>query len=288
VKLLTGNMCRFAVLVVILLLFFLSATNHSIEAAEPNDNSAGVKAQQKSSGSYCGIYCLYAAMKFFGVSVDPNELIKSEFIGSAKGSSLAELKKCAENHGLYAVPVDRVTTKDLRDLSCPAIIHVKSSPTRKSYDHYNLFLGTKKGQVLIYDPPGPIEMVESWTLAPRWDGSGLLVSDKPINPNSVFATSRLRFASYAGIAAVIVLAVRYGRRHLFGLRKTTSKKQMLLLSFGQCAVLVIAAVLGALAYHSINDEGLLLRRKATETIQQAHKASLTHKAGDKEKLTSRQ
>jgi hypothetical protein len=238
-------------------------------AAEPNI----VSRQQKSSDGYCGIYCLYAAMKFFGVSVDPNELIKLEYIGSANGSSLAELKKAAQEHGLFTVPVSRLSTKDLRRLSLPIIIHVKSSPSNKKYDHYELFFGSKQEQALIYDPPTPIESVEFWTLAPRWDGSGLLISNKPINPNFVFASSRLRFAGYGGIAVLLVLAARLGQRCLFDSRPAMSRKQKFLLSIGQCMILVLISAFIAIAYHSYIDEGLLLRKQATQAIQLAYKSN---------------
>ncbi len=221
-------------------------------------------------------------MKYFGVHVEPNELLKPEYIGSIQGSSLAELKKAAEKYGLFAIPVARLSTKDLRKSSLPVIIHVKSSPTDRKYDHYELFLGSKQGQALIYDPPTPIESVEFWTLAPRWDGSGLLISNKPINPNFVFASSRLRFVGYTGIAVLLVLAARWGHRYLFDYRPAMSRKQKFLLSIGQCMILVLISVFIAIVYHSYNDEGLLLRKQATQAIQLAYKSNHNniHKTGD--------
>ena len=152
-------------LFVVLLIVLLYGMPLNCLAAEAIATDGFPKTQKKSSGGYCGVYCLYAAMKYFGVETDPNELLKPEYIGSARGNSLAELKKAAEKHGLYAMPIDRLTTKDLRKLFLPLIIHVKSSPTGKKYDHYFLFLDSIDGQALIYDPPNPIEPVEFWTLA---------------------------------------------------------------------------------------------------------------------------
>jgi ABC-type bacteriocin/lantibiotic exporter with double-glycine peptidase domain len=263
-------------LLLVFLAVLLSASHKCLGTAEPNAISHIPKIQKKSSGGYCGIYCLYAAMKYFGVNADPNELIKPEYIGSVKGSSLAELKKAAEKHGLYAVAVDRMTTKDLRGLVCqgrlslPLIIHVKSSPTDQKYDHYLLFLGLRQGQALIYDPPGSIESVEFWTLAPRWDGSGLLISDKPINMNAVFASSRLRFSGYAVIAVVIVLIIRLALARFYSLKKVMSRKKTVAISLAQCAVLVLAASSVAFLYNFINDEGLFKRPQATKAIQLAY------------------
>jgi len=221
-------------------------------------------------------------MKIFGVSVDPNDLMRPEYIGSPAGSSLAELKRCAETYGLHAAPVAHLSTRDLRGLSCPVILHIKSAPTKKYYDHYELFIGTRQDQAFVYDPPTPVELVSFWTLAPRWDGSGLLVSDKPIHLSTVFAPARLRFAVCAGIAAAIVLAVRWGRRRLSACRAVVSRKQTLLLSFGQCAVLILAAISCGFAYHYINDEGLIVRWQATTWIQEAYRASFIPKVGDRQ------
>ncbi len=93
------------------LIFLLCDFWFECPAAEPNVVAAVTKTQKKSSGGYCGIYCLYASMKYFRVNIDPNELIKPEYIGSVHGSSLAELKKAAEKFGLYAFAVDRTYNK---------------------------------------------------------------------------------------------------------------------------------------------------------------------------------
>jgi rhodanese-related sulfurtransferase len=77
--------------------------------------------------------------------------------------------------------------------------------------------------------------------------------------------------------AAIVLAVRWGGRRWKGLGKTTSNKQAILLSIGQCAAICLAAATSAFAYHFINDEGLLLRGTSTANIQQAYRATFIPK-----------
>ena len=269
-------MRRIAVVTAVMVLGMFSA-QQTLLAAEANGVSAGVKNQQNLSQGYCGIYCLYGAMKFFGVQVEPNELLRPEYIGSPAGSSLAELKKCAEKYGLHAIPVARLTTKDLRDINCPVIIHVKSSLTGKSYDHYELFMGIRNGNALMYDPPTPPQAVEFWTIAPKWDGTALIVSDKPIQTAKTLSAAKWRFASYAGIATAIVLVVRRGQRRLTRLNKAVSAKQAILLSIVQCGVVGLAAAASAFAYHSTTDEGMLLRKTSTANIQQAYRATFIPK-----------
>jgi rhodanese-related sulfurtransferase len=281
VKLFSAKMHRFGVLSAVVVLGFLSAHNSFLWSAEPNDIPTGAKLQQKISGGYCGVYCLYGAMKFLGTDCDPNELIKPEYIGTPAGSSLAELKKCAEDHGLYATPVKRLSTKDLRRYQLPVIIHVKSSLTGQAYDHYELFLGTREGKALIYDPPSPAELVPFKTLTPRWDGSALIVSEKPIDLGALFAPARRRFAVYAAIALAVVLAVRWGRKQLLGFQSVTGKRAILL-SIAQCAALILTATAGTFAYHSLDEEGLLVCREATASVKEAHRANFIPKISNRE------
>jgi len=84
-------------------------------------------------------------MKLAGQESNFQELVKPEYIGSRKGSSLAELRKAAEDNELYAVPVGKLTSQALRNCPHPVILHVKSDTTSREYDHYELFLGTKNG-----------------------------------------------------------------------------------------------------------------------------------------------
>jgi rhodanese-related sulfurtransferase len=276
-KLFTDKGRRFPFIPALFFLCILSVHNSYLWSAESNDTAVSVKPQQKSTGGYCGIYCLYGAMKFLGRDCDPNGLIKQEYIGAPAGSSLAELKKCAEDYGLYATPVKRLSTKDLRGLSPPVIIHVKSYLTARVYDHYELFLGTRQDKALIYDPPRPIELTPFRTLAPRWDGSALIISDKPIDLGALTAPTRRRFAVYTVITIAVVLTLRWVRKHFFGISRVMNRKKALLLSLGQCTAIILTAGAGAFVYHSTNEEGLLAYREATASVQRAHSANFINK-----------
>lgn len=45
---------------------------------------------------YCGLYCLYAAVKLEGKEIRFRDLVKPEYIGSREGSSLQKLRKAAK------------------------------------------------------------------------------------------------------------------------------------------------------------------------------------------------
>lgn len=236
----------------------------------------------RSSGGYCGIYCLYAVMKLSGVDVDPTELLKPGYIGSHKGSSLAELKKAAEDNGLNAAPVSKLTTRELRQSSYPVILHVKSAPDKKQYDHYELFLETKNGQARLYDPPQLVRLVPFYQLAPRWDGTGLIVSAEPIDLGTLFAPARRRFIIYAAIAIVVILGVRWGRRRWLSSEYMTSRSRLFGLSIAQSVGLVLLALLCGMVYHFVSDVGFLAHTNATASIQQAHLGNFLPKVSEKE------
>jgi len=238
--------------------------------------------ERKALDPYCGIYCLYALMKLNAIDIDPIELLKPEYIGSHKGSSLAELKKAAEDHGIYAAPVGKLTTRDLRQSPYPVILHVKSAPDSKQYNHYQLFLETQSGRAKLYDPPQPVSIVPFYDLAPRWDGTGLIVSTKPIKISAVFVPSRKRFVIYAAIAVAIIFGLRRARRRWMPSVDRISRRRLLGLSVVQGAALTIAALLCGMLYHFASDEGFLAHANAAASIQQAHQGNFIPKVSEKE------
>jgi len=257
-------------------------SNDTIAAKQQSLNTANHPTKQcRSPGSYCGIYCLYAVMKLFDTNIDPKELLKPEYIGSRKGSSLAELKKAAEDNGLHAVPVRKLTSRELRQSPYPIILHVKSAADKKEYDHYELFLETKNGRARLYDPPEPVRLVPFWQLAPRWDGTGLIVSDRPIDLGTIFAPARKRFIIYAAIAVAAILIVHWARWWLPSVAKM-SRTRLFGLSIAQGAGLAVVALLFGMVYHLANDEGFLAHPNATGSIQKAHLANFIPKLSERQ------
>ena len=262
-----------------------AVANNTISAKEKPEKTPDSLTDQdrrRPSGNYCGIYCLYAVMKLSDIDVDPKELLKPEYIGSHKGSSLAELKKAAEDNGLYAVPVGKLTSRGLRQSPYPIILHVKSAADKEEYDHYELFLETKEGQAMLYDPPEPVRLVSFRELAPRWDGMGLIISASPIDLGPILAPARKRFIMYAAIAVALVLIVHWGRRRWLAPGGKMTRRRLFRVSIAQGVGFAIAALLFGMLYHFANDEGLLANPNAIASIQQAHLANFIPKINKKE------
>ncbi len=227
----------------------------------------------------CGLYCLYTAMKLADREVDFRELLKPGYIGSRKGSSLAELKQAAKDNEMYAESVAKLTSRVLRESPHPVILHVKSTADSKDYDHFELFLKTENGQAKLFNPPEPVRLVPFYELAPRWDGTGLIVSDKPIKLGALFGPAHKRFIIYAVIAIAIILTVHWGRKKWLSSEAIVSRYRPFGYSMAQSFGLVIIALLGGMVYHFANDEGFLAHANATASIEQAHIANFMPKIG---------
>lgn len=129
------------------------------EEGKVDENSRKSTTVNKSQNPHCGLFCIYTVMKMAGKEVDFRDLVKPEYLGSKKGSSLAELKKASNDYGLNAEPATRMTALVLEKSPYPVILHVKSSLESREYDHFELFLGTENGRAKIYNPPEPVKLL---------------------------------------------------------------------------------------------------------------------------------
>ena len=260
---------RYFILSIIFVMFLFDVLSLAADENKNDKSSTTVKLKKRAGGSYCGLRCLYTIMKMANKEVEFQELLKHEYIGSSKGSSFLELNKAAEDFGLYMEAVVKITSIDLKRSDYPIILHVKLSMKNQEYDHYELFLGTKDGKAMLFDPPNPVRLVPFNELAPRWDGNGLIVSADPIDFASVVAPARRRFIVYSMVVIVFILALHWAKR-LVPKKLLDSRIKLMGLSVTQAGVFAVAALIIGMLYHFTNDEGLLANASATAAIQQAH------------------
>ncbi len=265
--------------VFLLIIILGSGTIAEVKNIENSSETTSVS-KRISTGSYCGVYCLYSTMKLFNYDVNFSELVKPEYIGSREGSSLKELQQAATDFKLFAVPVGNLTAEVLLNCKYPVIIHTKSHYTATTYDHYELFLGTKDGKAILFDPPNPIRLVSFNELAPLWDGNGLIVSAEPIDTHALFASARKRFISYSAVAIAVIFVIHFSRRWL-PQTLLNSRSKLFGISMAQAAGFAIAALLCGMFYHFANDEGLLANANATTSIQKAHAGNFIPKISDR-------
>jgi rhodanese-related sulfurtransferase len=234
---------------------------------------------RKSPTSYCGIYCLYAAMKLSGQRINCVDLLTPRYVSSPSGSSLADLRQAALDHGLHAAAFGRVTRGMLRECGYSVILHVRPDIKATKYSHYILFIGAESGKARIFDPPNPVRLVPFPELAALWDGSGLIVSAHPVDLSRAFAAERKRVIPFVTGIVLIVLSIHWMHRHL-SVDLFLPRRKRIGLCFVQTAVLCITTLTIALLYHFVCDDGLLANAQATMAIQQAHGGNFISKIGE--------
>jgi len=242
--------------------------NGTFEAA------AGVEAKpspaRKSKHPYCGLYCLYSVMRLAGHEIEFQYLVKPEYIGSRKGSSVAELKKAAEDNGLYAESLSRMSASVLKHSEYPVILHVKPGFEAKEYTHFELFLGAENGKARLLDPPQSSHLVSFSELLPRWDGTGLVVSAKPIDMGHLLAPARWRLLVYCATGIVIIILCHWAERRWFPKTQRAPRTRLVGVSVLQGTSLGLATLLAAFIYNFADAGGLLTHPEAASSIQQAH------------------
>jgi rhodanese-related sulfurtransferase len=178
-------------------------------------------------------------------------------------------------YSLHAVPVKNLYVADIRKLESPIILHVKQDPKKQKYEHYELFLGTEDGKARVFDPPQPVRSIPFHELAAQWDGTGLIISDRPIQLSHVFATSRKWFAVGIGSLLLIMLVFRWGRTMYPSILLFCTRP--LGMSFVQAGMTAAAAMLVGYTYHCVFPGGLLASPSIVQTTQAAHAGSFIPK-----------
>jgi rhodanese-related sulfurtransferase len=211
------------------------------------------------------------------------DFLKTDYIKSYRGSTLAELQKAAQDHGLHAQLLGNLTSRELRSSPYPIILHVKSAADIKLYDHYFLCLGADDNSAFIYDPPKPIQRISFSDLATLWDGVGLVVSANPISTRAIF------WPSWRIMIGFIVLATVAGACwHLHAKGRLSSNagqhlsaRRRLSAALIQCCQLATVALFFGILYHLLTNEGLLASSSAVENIVQAHGVGFLDKLSTK-------
>lgn len=222
--------------------------------------------QSSYAGPYCGLYCLYVVIKLTGQNIDFVDLIRPyEFFSSRNGSTLAELEKAAKVYGIHAVPVVNLDSRALRESPYPIILHVKQAGS-KEYDHYELLWGVKDGAAQLFNPPGLLQVVPFHELAQRWDGKGLVVSDRPIDIALLQGHAKRQFL--LGVAVVLIFtgighAIRRQWAHVW---IVSSVRQGIGRSVFQCIALVVVTSMASLVYHFVSDEGMLAYPQGSTSV----------------------
>jgi rhodanese-related sulfurtransferase len=218
-----------------------------------------------SGGPYCGILCLYAALKAEGVSVAFEDLVDAKYVGSERGSTMAELEAAARDRGAHARGVEGLTAASLRAADHPIILHVRRPGLGTPFNHWVLFLGCEGNAARVVDAPHPVELLPISELLAHWDGTGLVVSREPV------AVGAVAWAAWGEAVLLIVplFLVMLLIRSVSTGRPTSGGRR--LLAFARRTIAVLAfAVVAAVSWHLIHDDGLLANPTAVAHVAVRH------------------
>lgn len=262
---------------VALLIAFLTGAQassaHSLrdDAGAPDTSGPDTSLQTKAGfAPYCGLYSLHTAMRSLGNEVPFAELLRPEYISSHFGSSMQDLIQAAKDHGMYAEPMGRMTNAMLREADCPVILHVKPELSATKYNHWVLFMGTEGDRARIHDGK-ETSLEPTALLSARWDGTGLLISNRPIDSGPMLMAAVNQFLSFAVVAVAALLLLHYLRaRQKPG--PVRSWGRAVIRSAVQAACIVVLALLAGSAFRALSPEGYLSQPEAVAGIQNFYKA----------------
>ncbi len=239
-----------------------------IEDGTPSLRAAPAKGTTQTP--HCGLYCIFLVMTATGQERAFSDLVRPEYLDAPNGSTLSGLKKAAEDGGLHAEIVCAVSPRVLRMYPHSMILHVKGTPTSRSYDHYLLLLGVDGPRAWVLDPPGPVRSISMAELAARWDRKGLVLSSQPIESTGLIWRERARLSLIAGaVVLVLLLANRLAPRVRWS-EMIPAASGRLAGSALQAAGLLLTSLLIGLAFHAVTQGGFLAYPDGMTATQQAH------------------
>lgn len=256
----------------------------SVHAAFGETNTS-----RKFYGPYCGIYCVYAAMKMSDHNISFRDLLRSEYVTSKHGSTLADLKQSLQDNGFYAVAFKNYSVSELASSDYMAILHTKKKLNGK-YDHYCLYLGSRKGRALIFSPPDLIKEISFTELSTFWNGSALILAEKPIETDILFWRTKIHAAILVGIVLLCVsiyhiLSCSLQRIRLYDLTVRNRPLFRAGISFIQMVTLTGVAAVLSFFVHVFSLNGYLYQEgKAVQDIQTAYTGTFIPKVSQKTML----
>jgi rhodanese-related sulfurtransferase len=221
--------------------------------------------------SYCGIYALYRGLSALGMKVELSDLVNTKYIGSIEGSSISELTQAAADYGVKCKTLSHMNCGLLSDVHSPTILHAKASFGSEGYSHWILFMGIEDGKARIYDGNGPAQIIEFTDLAPRWDGIGLILSNKPNDTTSLLFDSIEPYLLFCALVMAIVGLLSVIERRLFlSARWDRSITAKIVIGTAQAGALLLLSILSWYGYSYINTAGFLESDTAIKAIEVAH------------------
>jgi len=216
---------------------------------------------QETTGPYCGVLAMTAALNACGVRRAVTADTVRETVSKDGGSTAADLISYAYRSGVSAVFLRSLTLYDLQSLDTAAVLHVRSGLSVRAPDHWIAYLGTEGTRCRVFDPGIGVVCLTHAELLGRWNGHAVLLNRRLAEVH--FARIPLLLCT-----ALIGLVARQWR----ATRQRTSAPRFKLL--GRMAVewfslpfMVLFVVLG---FHVFAVDGCLRNRAVVAEIQRRY------------------
>lgn len=242
----------------------------------PENSFAGDLPRAFESAPYCGIFCVYGASIIEGRRFPFETLLKDDYVGCSRGSSLDELRKAAIDHGLFATPLENISASFLSNCSYPVILNVKTSDDSADFDHWILFIRAQQDQAMVLDPGTPVQLIRFDELEPRFNGIGLIISNRPISKISLLKPAIWQYGLCA-ILIVMTLGIWRAARWKLCSTSPTSSSQRILASLIQCSGLLVLSICLGVGYNLFAMTGLMVAKGAVHSLQEVHSTSFLQK-----------
>ena len=254
------------------LIFAIALPRESARAADAAASADAIPDVAEDNSSYCGIYCVYAALNGFGHKPEFKSLLETRYIGKPEGSSIQELMAAVEDNGMHALPMMGLSRANLVTARTPIVLHVSLPSAPGYFGHWVLFLGMENGQAKILDVPHGPELTPIADVLARWDGVGLYISEQPMSSWRVKAESLMTAENLALFTGLLVMAAVLQR-----LMRRKKDKTALRSSWIMVPALLAAAGLLSLGWHLLSNDGYVRNQVAVRTVVQQHRPSFLPK-----------
>lgn len=265
--------CRLLILLILVLSSGLERNSRAADLSVSAATTEEIPDAARENGTYCGIYCVYAAVHSFGKKMDFTDLLKTRYVGTMFGSSIHELAAAVEDNGLYALPMMGMSRANLVASRTPIVLHVSRPDSPGYFGHWVLFLGMEDGQAKVLDAPHRPELVPVADILARWDGVGLYVSERPVNSWKLKAEAILTGENLGLFAALLIVTTMLQR---FYRRRRGTSVVARPIWFSAPTLLVVPALL-AVAWHLLSEDGYARNLVAVRTVIQQHRPSFLPK-----------
>ncbi|MDR1493752.1 MAG: hypothetical protein LBT05_13675 [Planctomycetaceae bacterium] len=240
-------------LLILIALFLFSQYLFAAEEIDiqNGDSSLPQLKTQRVSGPYCGIYSLYFSLDSIGLITRLEDYMKPEYVGSHKGSSAKELIAAAEHFGAHAEIFSHLTYHELKRINQPILLHIRSHWADGGYNHWVAFLGFDGSRVRILDP---LQNISAAELLANWDGTGIVVSQKPVQNTFIWEARRDLLILIVTLFAIAFILHRFFEKTQNMPENIQIKTKRLI--FQTAALVLLACVLG-IGYHTVSHIGFL-------------------------------